>query len=218
MAAQTCRCDKLLKVSADWLEHVHCWACVLVLPVPGLNHFRHGLSLLSIGWNRSLGFLHQGEQLVHFVYGNQSRQQRITVPVGGTQSGADEEIFYRPQRSWGKVMFLHVSVILLTGRVCPSACWDTHPAGPDPPGADPPVPDTPRSRPPRRRPPRSRSPQAVQAGRYGNKRVVSMHTCLICRPKVWKANYSQTRVNKLLAIVSGSSMYKDHPYLLYIRQ
>ena len=24
---------------------------------------------------------------------------------------------YRPQRSWGKVMFLHVSVILFTGRV-----------------------------------------------------------------------------------------------------
>ena len=34
--------------------------------------------------------------------------------------------YYRPQRSWGKVMFLHVSVILFTGGVCPIACWDTH--------------------------------------------------------------------------------------------
>ena len=36
--------------------------------------------------------------------------------------------FYLPQRSWGKVMFLHVSVILFTGGVCPhpqrSACWE----------------------------------------------------------------------------------------------
>ena len=41
---------------------------------------------------------------------------------------------------------------------------------------------------------------------------------LICRPKVWKADHSQTKVNKLLATVLGSSMYKDHPCLYYIRQ
>ena len=36
------------------------------------------------------------------------------------------EYFYRPQRSWGKVMFLHVSVILFTrGGICLSARWDT---------------------------------------------------------------------------------------------
>ena len=51
--------------------------------------------------------------------------------------------FYRPQRSCGKVMFLHLSVILFGGGVSapghagihtppfgqtplPSACWDTH--------------------------------------------------------------------------------------------
>ena len=46
--------------------------------------------------------------------------------------------FYRPQRSWVKVMFLQVSVILSTGEegVCLSACWD----------ASPPRADTPRSR------------------------------------------------------------------------
>ena len=43
---------------------------------------------------------------------------------------------YRPQRSWGKVMFLQASVILSTKGVCVclSACWET----PPPPGADPP--------------------------------------------------------------------------------
>ena len=35
--------------------------------------------------------------------------------------------YYRPRRSWGKVMFLHVSVIVFTGGVCISACWDTPP-------------------------------------------------------------------------------------------
>ena len=36
--------------------------------------------------------------------------------------------FYRPQRSWGKVIFSQASVILFTrGGVCLSACWDTTP-------------------------------------------------------------------------------------------
>ena len=33
--------------------------------------------------------------------------------------------FYRLQRSWGKVIFSQASVILFTGGVCLSACWDT---------------------------------------------------------------------------------------------
>ena len=41
--------------------------------------------------------------------------------------------FYRPQRSWGKVMFLQASVILSTGEGCLSACWDTTPGGRHPP-------------------------------------------------------------------------------------
>ena len=37
--------------------------------------------------------------------------------------------YYRPQRSWAKVMFLQASVILSTGGkgVCLSACWDARP-------------------------------------------------------------------------------------------
>ena len=33
---------------------------------------------------------------------------------------------YRPQRSFGKVMFSQASVILFTGGCLPSARWDTH--------------------------------------------------------------------------------------------
>ena len=39
--------------------------------------------------------------------------------------------FYCPQGSWGKVIFSQASVILFTGSVCLSACWDTTP----PPGS-----------------------------------------------------------------------------------
>ena len=70
---------------------------------------------------------------------------------------------YRPQRSWGKVMFLHVSVILFTGGFCPIACWDT-PLGPDPSQPGTPRADTPWEQ----------TPHRVQCmlGDTGNKRVV----------------------------------------------
>ena len=44
--------------------------------------------------------------------------------------------FYRPQRSWAKVMFLQACVCPQEGGrgVCLSACWDT--PQPPPPGAD----------------------------------------------------------------------------------
>ena len=62
---------------------------------------------------------------------------------------------YRPQRSWGKVMFLQASVILLTGGyLAPPTRADT-PRDQTPPGAD----TTPQTRPPRSRHPLwSRSP------------------------------------------------------------
>ena len=64
---------------------------------------------------------------------------------------------------WGKVIFLHLSVILFTvgGGVCLSACWDTHP----PPGPDPP------------------SPGGVHAVRYGQQaggtHPTGMHSCIV---------------------------------------
>ena len=58
---------------------------------------------------------------------------------------------YRPQRSWAKVIFLHLFVILFTGGFCLNACWDTIPPDQTPPPfrhhppdlADPPRPDRP---------------------------------------------------------------------------
>ena len=80
--------------------------------------------------------------------------------------------FYRPQISWGKVMFLHMSVILFTGGVCLSACWDT-PPGPDPLGSA------------------QAPPIAVHAGTYGQQaggtHPTGMHSCLAkCLPKLYE--------------------------------
>ena len=85
-----------------------------------------------------------------------------------------------------KVMFLHLSVILFTGEVCLSACWDTTPyqeqttpTGSRPPGTrHPPGPYTPWDQTPpsdEQTSPRTRHsphphlppPGAVHAGRYG---------------------------------------------------
>ena len=67
---------------------------------------------------------------------------------------------YRLQRSWAKVMFLQVCVILFTGGGCLPRCMlGYHPPGADPPprSRHPPRADTPQSRyPPKTRPPRSR--------------------------------------------------------------
>ena len=66
---------------------------------------------------------------------------------------------YDPQRSWGKVMFLHVSVILFTGGGCLSHCMLGYSPG--------------TRHPPQTRHPQSRQPlgadtppSAVHAGRY----------------------------------------------------
>ena len=81
--------------------------------------------------------------------------------------------FYRPQRSWAKVMFLQASVILSTGGCLPQCMlgytppWSRHPSsrsrhppGADPPGADthPPGADTPQSRHPLRSSPLEQTP------------------------------------------------------------
>ena len=103
--------------------------------------------------------------------------------------------YYRPQRSWGKAMFLHVSVILFTGGVWPIACWDAppgtrgrhppatrgrHPSGsrppsiPQPPGAD---------------PPRTRHPPFTQCmlGEMGKERAVCIPLeCNLVRLCKWR--------------------------------
>ena len=78
---------------------------------------------------------------------------------------------YRPQRSWGKVIFSQVSVILFTGGVCLSACWNTLLA------RRPPLTRQTPSSPLARRPPSKADPlPAVHAGRYvGGMQPTRMH-------------------------------------------
>ena len=81
---------------------------------------------------------------------------------------------YRLQRSWGKIIFLQACVILFTGVVCLSACWDSNPPPktrhPPRPGT-PPKPGTPQDQaPPKtRHPPKPGTPIAKHAGRYGHR-------------------------------------------------
>ena len=61
---------------------------------------------------------------------------------GGCVDGVMYRCYYRPQRSWGKVMFLHLSVILFTGGGClPQCMLEYTPLGQTPPpGQTPPCP------------------------------------------------------------------------------
>ena len=67
--------------------------------------------------------------------------------------------YYHTQQSCGKVMFLHLSVILFTGEGLP------HPPGRHPPWADTPTPSGQTPPPPLgRHPPQADTPRAVHAG------------------------------------------------------
>ena len=46
---------------------------------------------------------------------NSVRGPSLKVPLNALYVWFLPRLYYRPQRSWGKVMFLHVSVILSTG-------------------------------------------------------------------------------------------------------
>ena len=86
-------------------------------------------------------------------------------------------IYYRPQRSWAKVIFSQASVCP-QGGVCLSACWDIPPQQHHPPPSrHPPGADTPRTRyappgpdpPPGSRPPREAdSSIRSTSGRYAS--------------------------------------------------
>ena len=60
------------------------------------------------------------------------------LPETSLRSASDKYNSYRPQRSWGMVIFSEACVKNSVHRVgvCPIACWDT------PPGTDPPPPPT----------------------------------------------------------------------------
>ena len=79
--------------------------------------------------------------------------------------------FYRPQQSWGKVMFVHVSVILFTGGCLPQCMLGyTHPLGRHlpwvgPPGRHAPIPG---QTPPGQTPPHSACWIRSTSGRYAS--------------------------------------------------
>ena len=99
-----------------------------------------------------------------------------STPITGSQSCFS--YFYRPQRSWGKVMFLHVSVILFTGGGGLPQCMLGY--RPDPLGTRHPQDQTPQDQTPLGPDPPPH-PGAVHAGRYGQQaggtHPIGMHTC-----------------------------------------
>ena len=118
-----------------------------------------------------------------------------------------------PQRSWGKVMFLHVSVILFTGGCLPQCMLGYSPRG-DPSGGDPHE-DPPRKTPggpPQedRTPPRKTEPpledtrktpqedtplEQCMLGDTGNMRAVRiLLECILVMSKFWYMRMKLSRV------------------------
>ena len=88
------------------------------------------------------------------------------------------DIYYRPQRSWGKVIFSQACVILFTGGDLPQCMLGYH---------TPPGPGTPQTRhPPDHTPPQTMHPRpdAGHAGRYGQcaggMHPIGMQSCSQC--------------------------------------
>ena len=109
-------------------------------------------------------------------------------------------------------MFLHVSVILVTGGGLPIACWDTHPPGPDA--------GTPWDQ--RQAPilPREQTPPAqCMLGDMGNKRAVRiLLECDLVSPK-WATKDFPERLPFALAtkmLQRQLSSEQDKQHFMYI--
>ena len=83
---------------------------------------------------------------------------------------------YRPQRSCGKVMFLHLSVILFTGGMCGQTPNGQTPSWADTPGQTPPL----DRHPPQADTPLGRHPPKEMATAADGMHPTGMHSCLIC--------------------------------------
>ena len=92
--------------------------------------------------------------------------------------------YYRPQRSCGKVMILHLSVILYTvgGGCIPACTWANTPPGQTPPQGRPP-----RKTPPQAAPPWADTPQQTATVADGT-HPTGMHSCFL--KKIHIENYS----------------------------
>ena len=101
----------------------------------------------------------------------------------------NSRIYYRPQRSWAKAMFLQASVILSTGGGSASVHAGIPPPGADPPGADTPLgADPPGAEPlgadtPLGADPLGADPPGKQTPAYGEwaagTHPSGMHSCLV---------------------------------------
>ena len=70
------------------------------------------------------------KNLISLIYGSEEQQViHDTHTIVHISSHKELKLlYYRPQRSWAKAIFLQASVCPQGGRgVCLSACWDTHP-------------------------------------------------------------------------------------------
>ena len=113
------------------------------------------------------------------VNGNHNLRCEWTVkrPINFSTHYCDT--YYRPQRSCGKVMFLHLSVILSTGGggCIPACTWATTPLGRHPPPqADTPCPP---ARHPRVDTPSGRHPPQQAATAADGTHPTGMHSCLV---------------------------------------
>ena len=113
-------------------------------------------------------------------------------------------IYYRPQRSWAKVMFLQASVILLTGGgVSASVHAGIPPPGSRPPlGPDPPGADTP---PGTRHPP---PPEANSGIRSTSGRYASYWNAFLCSIFAWQGWLVENpNALKIIEIINAISYF-----------
>ena len=140
------------------------------------------------------------------------RQLRLVVPKLLFRRFLNDNVIlvsktcYRPQRSWGKVIFSQASVILFTGGVCLSACWDTatplrrrHPPArrSSPCQGDPPAKET--------TPPRSRLRHTV------NERLVRILLECILVLFVFSKDYYRPERSKVIFVQASVILFTPTP-------
>ena len=115
--------------------------------------------------------------------------------------------YYRPQRSWAKVIFSQASVCP-QGGFCLSACWDIPPRTRHPPGPD--------THPPRTRHPRTRPPPPSRLQHTVNERPVRvLLECILvsCQIRWWP---SQKLFQNVVVVMSAygypSATSQDYKY------
>ena len=123
--------EKRLRLFEDSFENNHEAATSDIDERFAGNQPVRGISPVQIDMKEVFALLVENELQLRGAEGRETSEN--------LETDADREVSYfsviTVRRSCGKVMFLHLSFILFTGGVCPSACLDTHPPGQTPPSA-----------------------------------------------------------------------------------